>query len=115
MNLEQSLQTALELTRDLSRALAEDRLDACQSLLAERGVCMQTFESLHRQAGAAERKAVAHLTRTLAEEDTALQEVFQNALAATGDKLKQCVPGQTATAPLPVPTGSEPGLLDRKA
>jgi|GEM_PF-4045807 len=114
MTLHDSLNIALGLTRKLVAALAEERMDQCLDLLAQRGEALKQFEILHRQADDSQRRDTAQLVGQLQTEDQALQVRLNKALDATGTQLRQAMAGNGAQPPLPVSHGNTPGQFDRK-
>ncbi len=115
MNLQQSLENAIDFTRRLQAALEIEDLEISQDLLVLRGEAMQVFEQQHRAADEATRRAAAPLLEELKEVDANLQRRQQEVLEENASLLRDSV---INTAPAPrqaYNTTEPPSCVDRRA
>ncbi|MFH1845502.1 MAG: hypothetical protein ABIF77_20140 [bacterium] len=97
------------LNAALLAALSVEPMERCSTLMAERGEVLAAFGAAHQTASAVDLATLQNEIIALRQEETRLQEQFQQALSGLGRQLSQ--PQQPRQSESPV----DPFCIDRHA
>ncbi len=86
--MDQDIDKLLTITRDMSLAFDRDDLDTCASLLADRGILLQTLSARYGEvSGYAVPATLRAIMATIREQDQALEERLTASLSETGRRI----------------------------
>ncbi len=115
MNLEQSILSAVDLTKRLEMALNVGELELCQDLMEIRGEAMMVFEATHRGSSSKEVGQCGALLEELKAADAELQKKYQASLKTVAEEFRQGLKSGAGSAGGTYSSQTIPACIDRKA